>query len=84
MNLKRGYQHRSNLVKDENGDLLAESNTILNRRKSCFSHLLNVYYICEIKQIETYTAGPLVPGLSHIDFHISIAKLENYKSPGSD
>jgi hypothetical protein len=29
---KRGYQPRSNLVKDENGDLLADSNTILNRR----------------------------------------------------
>jgi hypothetical protein len=26
---KRGYQPRSNLVKDENGDLLADSNTIL-------------------------------------------------------
>jgi hypothetical protein len=28
---KRGYQLRSNLVKDENGDLLADSNTILNK-----------------------------------------------------
>jgi hypothetical protein len=26
---KRGYQHRSNLVKDENGDLLADPHTIL-------------------------------------------------------
>jgi hypothetical protein len=31
---KKGYQPRSNLVKDENGDLLADSNTILNRWKS--------------------------------------------------
>jgi hypothetical protein len=28
---KRGYQPRSIFVKDENGDLLANSNTILNR-----------------------------------------------------
>jgi hypothetical protein len=28
---KRGYQPRSNLVKDENGDLLADSHNILNR-----------------------------------------------------
>jgi hypothetical protein len=28
---KRGYQPRSNLVKDENGDLLEESDKILNR-----------------------------------------------------
>jgi hypothetical protein len=27
---KRGYQPRSNLVKDENGDLLADSHNILN------------------------------------------------------
>jgi hypothetical protein len=34
---KRGYQPRNNLVKDENGDLLAESNNILNRWKNYFS-----------------------------------------------
>jgi hypothetical protein len=28
---KRGYQLRNNLVKDENGDLLADSHNILNR-----------------------------------------------------
>jgi hypothetical protein len=28
---KRGYQPRNNLVKDENGDLLADSHCILNR-----------------------------------------------------
>jgi hypothetical protein len=28
---KRGYQPRSNLVKDENGDLLADFHNILNR-----------------------------------------------------
>jgi hypothetical protein len=31
---KRGYQPRSNLVKDENGDLLADSHNILNRWKN--------------------------------------------------
>jgi hypothetical protein len=33
---KRGYHRRSNLVKDENGDLLADSHNILNRRKNYF------------------------------------------------
>jgi hypothetical protein len=37
-----GYQPRSNLVKDENGDLLADSHNILNRWKNYFSQLLNV------------------------------------------
>jgi hypothetical protein len=34
---KMGYQPRSNLVKDQNGDLLAESHNILNRWKNYFS-----------------------------------------------
>jgi hypothetical protein len=33
---KRGYQPRNNLVKDENGDLLADSHNILNRWKNYF------------------------------------------------
>ncbi|PNF42964.1 hypothetical protein B7P43_G11334 [Cryptotermes secundus] len=34
---RRGYQPSSNLVKDENGDLLADSHNILNRWRNCFS-----------------------------------------------
>jgi hypothetical protein len=36
---KRGHQPTSNLVKDENGDLLADSHNILIRWKNYFSHL---------------------------------------------
>jgi hypothetical protein len=39
--IKKGYQPRSNLVKDENGDLLADSHNILNRWKNHFAQLLN-------------------------------------------
>jgi hypothetical protein len=31
---KRGYKHRSNLVKDENGDLLADSCNILKGERA--------------------------------------------------
>jgi hypothetical protein len=31
MNLRGGYQPRSNLLKDDNGDLLADSHNIVNR-----------------------------------------------------
>jgi hypothetical protein len=37
---KRDYQPRSNFVKDENGDLLADSNNTVNRWKRYFSQLL--------------------------------------------
>jgi hypothetical protein len=45
-----GYQPRSNFVKDENGYLLADSNTILNRWKSYFSQLLNVHDVSDVRQ----------------------------------
>jgi hypothetical protein len=38
---KRSYQPRGSLVKDENGDLLADYH-ILNRWKNYYSQLLNV------------------------------------------
>jgi hypothetical protein len=48
---KRGYQPRNNLIKDENGDLLADSHNILNRRKNYFSQLLNVHNVSDVRQI---------------------------------
>jgi hypothetical protein len=78
------YQPRSIIVKDENGDLLADSNTILNRQKSYFSQLLNVHDVSNVRQIEIHTAEPLVPGPTHLEIEISIAKLKKYKSPGNN
>jgi hypothetical protein len=72
------------MVKVENGDLLADSNIILNRWKSYFSQLLNVHDVSDVRQIEIHTAEPLVPGPSNLEVEISIAKLKKYKSPGSD
>jgi hypothetical protein len=44
----RVYQPRKNLVKDENGDLLADSHSVLNRWKKYFSQLLNVHNVCDV------------------------------------
>jgi hypothetical protein len=49
---KRGYQ-QTNLVTDENGDLLADSHNVLNRSKNYFSQLLNVHKVSDVRQIET-------------------------------
>jgi hypothetical protein len=76
------------LVKKENGDLLADSSNIVNRWKSYFTQLLNVHNVSDVRQIEIHTAELLVPGPSHLEVHIAIAKLrnykKNYKSPGGD
>jgi hypothetical protein len=71
---KRSYQPRSNLVKDENGDLLADSHNILNRWKKYFSQLLNVHNVSDVRQIEVYTAEPLAPGPYHLEVEIAIAQ----------
>jgi hypothetical protein len=39
----KGYQPRTNLVKDERGDLLMDPHKILNRWKNYFCQLLNVH-----------------------------------------
>jgi hypothetical protein len=71
-------------VKDENGDLLADSHNILNRWKNYFSQLLNEHKVSDVRQTEVHTAEPLVPGPSRLEVEIAISKLEKYISPGSD
>jgi hypothetical protein len=55
-------------VKDENGDLLADSHNILNRWKNYFSQLLNVHKVSEVRQIEIHTAESLVPDPIPLEF----------------
>jgi hypothetical protein len=55
---KKGYQPRTNLVKDERGDLLADPHKILNRWKNYFCQLLNVHRAGGVRQTEMQTAEP--------------------------
>jgi hypothetical protein len=70
------------LVKDENGDLLADSHATLNRQKNC--QVLNVHWVNNVGQREIHTAEALVPELSYFEGEITTELLERYKSPGSD
>jgi hypothetical protein len=80
MNIRRAKKLRNNLVKDENGDLHADSHDISNRWKNYFSQLLNVKNVSDVRQIEVHA---LVPGPNRLEAEIAIAKLKKYKSPGS-
>jgi hypothetical protein len=73
MNLRRGYQLRNKLVKDENCDLLTDYHSILNRWENYFSRLLNVHNVSDVRQIEVHAAEPLVPGPSFLEVEIAIA-----------
>jgi hypothetical protein len=68
-------------VKDENGDLLTDSHSMLNRWKNYFSQLLNVrvHGVSDVRQIEIHTAQPLVPDPSPFEFEIAISTLKMFK-----
>jgi hypothetical protein len=46
--------------------------------------VINVHHVSDVRQIEIYTAEPLVPGTSRLEVEISIAKLKYSKSAASD
>jgi hypothetical protein len=81
---KKGYQPRTNVVKDEKGDLVADSHSILTRWRNHFSQLLNVHRVNDVRQTEVHTAEPLVHEPSAFEVEMAIEKLKRHKSPGVD
>ena len=85
MNFKKGYQPRCNIVKDEKGDLVADSHGIVVRWRKYFSHLFNVHGVKDVGQAEEiHTAEPLVPEPSAFETELAISKLKSHKSPCID
>jgi hypothetical protein len=81
---KKGYQPRINVIKDENGNLLADTQNILNRWKDFFNQVLNVHGVYDVRQVDIHMAEPLIPEPSCVKVEIAIGKLKSYKSPGTD
>ena len=81
---KKGYQPRCNIVKDEKGDLVADSHSIVARWRNYFSQLFNVHGVKDVRQAEIHTAEPLVPKPSAAEVELAIGKLKSHKSPGTD
>jgi hypothetical protein len=81
---KKGYQPRTNIVKDEQGDLVVDSNSILARWRHYFSQVLNVHGVNDVRQAEIHTAELLVPEPSVSEIELTIEKLKSHKSPGID
>jgi hypothetical protein len=79
---KKGYQPKTYTVKDENGDLLADSINILKRWKNYFCKLLNVPGINGVWQTEIHTSEPLVPEPNSFEVGITTEKLKRHISPG--
>jgi hypothetical protein len=47
---KKGYQPRAVIVKDEKGDLVADSHSIMARWRNYFSQILNVHGVSDARQ----------------------------------
>jgi hypothetical protein len=75
--VNKGCKPRTNLVKYERGDLLADPHNILNRCKNYFCELLNVRGAGGVRQTEMHTAEPFVAEPSAPEFEIAIRKVEN-------
>jgi hypothetical protein len=53
---KKGYQPRITIIKDDNGNLLAEPQIVLNRLKNFFNQVLNVHGVHDVRQMYTHMA----------------------------
>jgi hypothetical protein len=81
---KKGYQPTTNVIKDEKGDLDADSHSNLARLRSHFFQLLNVHGVNDVRQIEIHPAEPVVPEPSDSEVEIPIEKLKRHRSQGID
>jgi hypothetical protein len=54
-NVKKGYQPRTRIVKDEKGDLVADSHSIMARWRNYFSQILNVHGVSDVRQAEIHS-----------------------------
>jgi hypothetical protein len=78
---KKGYQPRTNIVKNEKGNLFTYFHTNLVRRRNHFSWQLNVDGVNDVRQTETRKAEPLVPEPSAFEVELAIGKLQSHRSP---
>jgi hypothetical protein len=81
---KKRYQPRTNLVKEERGNLLADPHKILNRWKNYFCQLLNIHGAGGVRQTGMHRAESYAPEPSASEIEVATGKLKRYKSPGAD
>jgi len=55
IDFKKGFQTRTDIVKDEKGDLVVDSHSIVARWRNYFSHLLNKHGVNDVSR-EKYTS----------------------------
>jgi len=82
--IKKDYPPRSNIVKDDRGEWVADSLSILVVCRNYLSQILNVHGVIDIRQTEIHTAEALVPDPNASEVELAIEKLKSHISPGID
>ena len=82
IDFKEGYQPRTNVVKDEKGDLVTDSYSFLARWRNHFCQLFNAHGVSDVRQTEIHKAEPLMHDRSALEVEMAIEKLKGHKSPG--
>jgi hypothetical protein len=72
--IKKVYQPIINIIKDENGNLIADPQSVLNRWKFFFNQVINVHGLHDLTQTNIHTAEPLVPEPSLVEVIIGVGK----------
>jgi len=77
MSKEHNDQPITNIVKEERGDLVAGSHSIVARWRNHLSQLVNVHEANDFWQTETHTAEPLVPEPSAFEVELVIEELKS-------
>jgi len=84
IDVTKGYQPRTNILRDEKNDLVTDSHIILARWRNHFSQLLNVLGVNDVVQTEIHAAEPLLDETIACELDMAIEELKRHKSPGID
>ena len=78
------YQPRTNVVKDEKDDIVANCHIIRTRWRKHFSQLQSVRGANDVRQTEIRTAEPLVSERSAFEVEMATERLKRCISPSVD
>jgi hypothetical protein len=81
---EKGYKPRIYFKNDENGNLIADPQSVLNRWKNSFYQALNTHGVHDVRQMDIHMAEPLVPEPRLPEVEFVIGRLKIYKSSGTD
>jgi hypothetical protein len=81
---KKGDQLIINIIKDENGNLVADFHSVLNWWKCFFMQVLNIHRVHNFRQKYRHMSEPLQPEPSLVELDIAIGKLKSYKTPDTE